>query len=173
MPAARHYHGMKTEPYHISVFVPVDRLLPGFMRVFDPDGVRVLYDLPCRTKADGADAAEHDNPHRDPTRPYGDTPTGLYRPTWISRYIARHRTFGHHAILLEGQTGDALKAAQNGRTGLAIHGGRGDDKLMATYGCIRMFDRDIAMLAEEVGQAAVVVEVIESGPWPPIFAKGE
>lgn len=156
---------MKTEPFRIDVYLPTDRWKPGLMRVFSPDGARLLYDLPCRGKADGEDAAFHDNPTRNPTKEYGDTPAGLYRPASVLSFKPKHRTFGRHAILLEGRTGDALKAMQNGRTGLAIHGNRGDEHLMATYGCIRVFDRDMALLADVI-DGPVVVEVLNVSNWP-------
>ncbi|HEY9081326.1 L,D-transpeptidase [Magnetovibrio sp.] len=156
---------MTHEPFRIYVYLPTDRWKPGFIRVFDPRGAQVLYDIPCRGKAANKDAALYDNPHRDPTKPYGDTPSGLYRPARVSAFPSKHRTFGHYAILLEGQTGDALKAMQNGRTGLAIHGNRGDEHLMATYGCIRVFDRDMALLNATI-DGPVVVEVFDIPNWP-------
>jgi len=160
--------GMKNEPFRIFAYLPDDRRLPGFLCVFDPAGAKRLYDIPCRGKADSSQAARQGNTSRDATRPYGDTPAGLYRPSRITRFAPSHKTLGPTAILLEGQTGDALKAAQRGRTGLAVHGNRGNDRLMATYGCLRLFDRDIALLAKLIGEAAVVVEVFSVTDWPKI-----
>lgn len=157
---------MTNEPFRIFVYLPTDRWKPGFLRLFDPNGTKMLYDMPCRGKADGGRATKEGNPARDPAKPFGDTPSGLYRPSRITRFSPSHKTLGPLAILLEGQTGEALKAAQQGRTGLALHGGRGDDQLMATHGCIRVFDRDMALLAGAIGDAPVKLEVFSVADWP-------
>ena len=152
--------------FTIDAYLPVDRTLPGFLRVTSPVGAQLLYDIPCRGKADSQNAAAHGNPDRDPTRPWGDIPSGVYRPTRLMRYDPPQRTFGRFAILLEGQDGDALLAAQRGRTGLAIHGNRGNERLMATYGCLRLFDRDMELLAHAI-VGTVVVTVHDVAAWPP------
>lgn len=156
-PAAGTVGGMFT----LTVFLPKNRWLPGIARLQAPDGARLLGDMPCRGKADNARAAKAHNADRDPTRPWGDTPSGTYRPSSMTRFRSSHRTLGPLAILIEGETGDALAAKQKGRTGLAVHGGRGDDKLMATYGCVRMFDRDMLALSEAIGSDPVQVIVID------------
>lgn len=146
----------------IEVFLPRDRAKSGYLHLFEGDGECVIYDVPCRGKADNQRAAANGNAARDPTLPYGDTPSGRYLPARVIRYNPRHPTFGPYAILLEGESGDALKAKRNGRTGLAIHGGRGDDLLVATYGCIRVHDSEMGRLAHVIGDREVVVEVINT-----------
>lgn len=146
----------------INVFLPRDRTRPGYLHLFDSDGERLLAEVPCRGKADNQQAAKNGNPTRNPTRPYGDTPAGVYMPSRVTRYDPPHKTFGKYAILLEGEAGDALKARENGRSGLAIHGGRGDGRLIATYGCIRVRDSDMQRLVDAIGDRQVIVEVVDT-----------
>ena len=155
--------------YTLETFLPTDRWLPGFMRLYraGPEAGRLFYDIPCRGKADSKRAAKNGNPKRHPFAPWGDIPSGIYRPASPTLFKPKHRTFGHAAILLEGETGDALKARQNGRTGLAIHANRGNDRLMATYGCIRVFDRDMDLFVNTILGDTVRVAVINCPEWPP------
>lgn len=153
--------------FTLKVYLPTNRWLPGFARLFGPDGERRLYDLPCRGKADNKKAAANGNPDRDPTRPWGDTPAGRYEPARVLEFNPRKSTFGRYAILLEGISGPAFDAKENGRTELAIHGNRGSDRLVATYGCLRMFERDIALLAEIIGREFVQAEIVDCPYWPP------
>lgn len=154
--------------FSIAVYLPTDRALPGFLRLWTPGGVPLLYDIPCRGKSDGQNAAANGNPKRDPTRPWGDTPAGLYATAPVTVFSPVHATLGRIAILLEGVSGDALRAKENGRTGLAIHAGRGNDRLMATYGCIRVFDRDMELIAGKILADDVSVDVIDIPDWPPL-----
>lgn len=117
-----------------------------------------LPQIPCIGKADNARAADKGNPYRDPIRPFGDTPFGLYKPAPILRLEPTHARMGSYFLPLDGTAGEALKAASNGRNGLGIHGGRGD-RLVPTYGCIRLRDRDMAALAEAVGDCPVEVAI--------------
>ena len=151
----------------LDIYLPTNRWLPGFLRLYNGEGRRLLYDIPCRGKADSRRAAAKGNPDRGPTRPWGDLPSGSYRTAQVTRYDPPHPTFVDLAIILEGNGGDALKAARNGRTGLAVHGGRGNVRLTATYGCLRVFDRDMFLLAECIGGGKLEVEVIDCPSWPP------
>ncbi|WP_316978033.1 L,D-transpeptidase [Shumkonia mesophila] len=147
--------------FTLFVNLPRNRWMPGTAHLFGPDGKPVLDNMPCRGKADNKRAAEALNPTRDPARPWGDTPTGTYAPALVTRFDPPHRTFGRYAILLEGVSGQALAAKVNGRTDLAAHGGRGNDNLMATYGCLRLHDRDMEAVAEAVGDDLVTTEIHE------------
>ncbi len=57
----------------------------------------------------------------------------------------------------------ARKAELKGRTGLGIHGGRGDAVLKATHGCVRLKDRDMADFARIAGKLRFTVEIREEG----------
>lgn len=142
----------------IVVSLPKDRLTAGALAVYMRDGGRVAR-FPCRGKADSARAAQAGNPKRDPAYPYGDAPAGDYGETWLNLFGEDHPRYGIGWIPLFGVYGQAWRARQNGRTGLGIHAGRGDEKLIATYGCIRMLDRDFKKLAELVGHDRFTVTV--------------
>ena len=148
--------------------LPRDRREPGILELLDGDGRR-LHRCPCRGKADGAWAVKKGNPSRDPMRVGGDTPTGGWGET---RTDVREPGEGELNMgrwvwwlgpPLGGapRTGQAVDAARNGRTQLAIHAGRGDGDLMATHGCLRIRDRDAATLADLIGAEQVTVAIRE------------
>ena len=157
---------------NLLVYLPTDRYLPGFARLCE-DGVSLLYDLPCRGKADNRRALANKNPARDPTKPWGDLPSGVFEPARMIRFDPRHRTLGDFAIPLEGAAGDALTAMEEGRTQLYVHAGRGNDKLTATYGCLRLFDRDMALLVATIGNRQIKVHVFDCPAWPPTTEREE
>lgn len=139
---------------HIHVALDGDRQNTGFIMVIDDRGTPLAGPFRVLGRADGATAAGKRNPDRTPTRPYGDTPTGQYSvpeggvfPTGNGTNY-QERSFGTNgAIRMEGVDGDALIAAENGRTGLLIHGGdlNAAGRLRPTYGCLRV--RNDAMRA--------------------------
>lgn len=147
--------------FRLEATLPKNRYDAGTARLLAADGAVVMDGIPCRGKADNFKAMDANNPLRDPTRPWGDTPTGAYEPARVTRFDPPHRSFGRYAILLEGVSGQALEARANGRTDLAVHGGRGDARLVTTYGCLRMFDRDLAAIAAAAGDDLVAVEILE------------
>jgi hypothetical protein len=155
--------------FQIHVHLPIDRWLPGFLVLMNAEETQLLYDIPCRGKADGGNARKNNNPERDPTRPWGDLPSGLYEEVTVSRFKPERKTFGPTAILLNGITGDARKARDYGRTGIAIHANRGNDRLMATYGCLRLFDRDMDLICTTIGYERVTVTVFDHDQWPPVW----
>lgn len=87
--------------------------------------------------------------YRDRKRENGDTPTGVYkiigwRKTGNNRYPAI--SYGFNDLLaLEYIEGEAK---QSGRQGMHVHGGRSQQELSITHGCIRIADSDIAELKE-------------------------
>lgn len=131
----------------IEIRLPANRALTGTLRIIDEAGV-VLFSCPCLGKADNARARAENNPTRDPLRRFGDTPLGLWRAR-IGRKMADTRTYGiHRVITLEGLGGDALRACQNGRSGIWAHGGALDllRRLRPTFGCIRVADDHMAAI---------------------------
>lgn len=110
----------------------------------------------CRGKADNASAKSHGNPHRSPTRPFGDHPAGRYRITKLETSPAgKEDTFGPwrlHVQPLDPNSNDecALRErAEAGDDGIMIHSGRlnADGTLRATYGCLRVDDATMEYLA--------------------------
>lgn len=126
--------------------LPPDRAQAGTLRVLDGHDVRL--ECPCLGKSDNAAAAKAGNPTRDPLRKMGDLPTGAYRARpglSLARDAASTRSYGPHPVIaLEPLAGDALRAKQNGRSGLLIHGGAlgPNGKLRPTLGCLRLSNDD-------------------------------
>lgn len=142
----------------VIVTLPKNRWNTGLIRVEEPGGKELFASL-CRGKADGQNAAKHGNPDRDPTLPWGDTPTGDYLQTRLIEF-AEPTQLGDAWVPIEGVSGAAAAAKQNGRTGLGIHAGRGA-KLMATYGCVRLRQSDFDRFADVVGDNRLAVRVQE------------
>lgn len=141
----------------IIAFLPIDRKEPGRLHLFDLDG-ELLHTAACFGKADNAKAISEGNPERDPIQPYGDTPAGDFKPCKVERFDPPHPRIGSSWIPLHGASGDAMRAMLS-RTGLGVHAGRGDGQLIPTYGCLRVRDRDMAVLAREIGNDSVTVTI--------------
>ncbi len=148
----------------LSITLPADRVRPGRLRLLS--GGDVLLDMPCLGKADSGRALKEGNPARDPLKPYGDTPGGTYRAARIRVFDPEHQRMGRYAIPLIGRGGPALKAMDL-RTELYIHAtpgndaNRGTDRLIPTYGCIRLLDADMEALAQRLGDRLVEIEISE------------
>lgn len=147
----------------IVIFLPRDRAKQGLLHLFGDDGRFLTGNIRCLGKADNQRAIEAKNPLRDSTRPYGDTPSGTYAPSKVTLFEPVHPRLGKAAILIDGVEGNALIAKEEGRTGLAIHGGRGNDGLVPTYGCVRVLDRDMEKLVMALGDLPVTVEIEDLG----------
>ena len=130
-------------------FLPGNRLVAGSLTVTDDTGAIVFGPVPVRGKADGQIAAAHGNPGRDPERIDGDHPTGRYRVVRVEKDKPPAHSYGPCFLLLDPVGGDALIAKQNGRSGLAIHGGdpAPDGSLRATEGCLRVSNATATVLA--------------------------
>ena len=150
--------------FRIKIYLPAIRARQGILRLFRGPTQEYMMDAPCLGKADNARAAKANNLTRDPALPYGDTPTGEYAVTRYFGFAEPHPRIGNGWIPITGISGQAEDAVEGGRTGLGIHAGRGDDRLIPTYGCVRMLDRDMAWMAKLVGQEEIRVEVFEGVP---------
>lgn len=136
--------------------------MPGTLQVSNQFGEPIGSPLPCLTKADSQRAIEAGNHDRVPSLPYGDTPWGEYMPTQVIIFETPHKRMGAWAIPLVGLSGQALKAMET-RHGLYIHGGRGSDRLIPTYGCVRLLDDDGEWLVDLVGTATLNIAIHEDG----------
>ena len=130
--------------------LPKNRWNLGTLEMQDKSGSVVFGPVSCCGRADNSGAGAHGNPTRDSTKPYGDTPLGVYQVVGLSP-VDQHdehevRQYGRQEkIVLDPISGDALKSKRNGRYGLLIHGGALSDngQLRPTYGCIRLGDEDM------------------------------
>lgn len=151
----------------IAIKLPKDRRQIGQLAVKDGD-LTLLAGIECRGKADNGTATARGNPSRIATMPYGDMPSGRWHECKVTKLAQPVDGIGGSWIPLEKPwSGDAVQAQINGRRGLAIHAGRGNDDLMATKGCIRIRDRDFARLCEVLGDRVFDVEVIDTAPAVP------
>ena len=109
----------------------------------------------CYADADSGRAAKAGNPSEDPRQPFGDHPFGIYLATDVrwSTTEKERQTYGPVRLVLDPVAGDALVAKQNGRNGLAIHGGpTRDGALRATFGCLRVDDETAEALANAASE---------------------
>lgn len=134
----------------IKIDLPYNRYNPGKLVLLSDDGEQI-HSCPALGKADNQKAIKNDNSGRDPVKPWGDTPEGVYAPAKLIRLPPPWGHLGKYFIPLEGIAGQALLAKQNGRTGLGIHAGRGDEKLIPTNGCVRVLDADMFTMFNLIG----------------------
>ena len=142
----------------ILAVLPADRTRPGWLRLLE--GTLLAFTARCLGKADNGRALARGNPTRDPVLPYGDTPSGIYSPAKAIAFDPPHPRMGRHAIPLIGVSGPAL-TAMTLRDQLYIHGGRGDDRLIPTFGCLRLLDRDMAALVGELRGMRADIEIAD------------
>lgn len=140
----------------LIVQLPKDRTRLGLLRLEFGVGETMFW-CPCYGKADTAGAVAHNNPTRDPTKPYGDFAAGEYRMEVIEADPNNVTKFGHaQRIQLTGVAGDALAGVENGRFGILIHGGDlRNGELRPTFGCLRLQDSDMMMLIDVVERYAI------------------
>ncbi|MFK7001444.1 L,D-transpeptidase [Flavobacterium oreochromis] len=134
---------------YINVIVPTDRRKEGLFVFFNDDGViQKGYALAMGTKNNAILIPEGK----------GSTPTGLWT-SWYEKVHTGEASYGDYGLIkIKGIDGDALKATNKGRAGIAIHCGHtvGNEKkeyndkgaLMVTYGCIRVYNSDMKELVK-------------------------
>jgi hypothetical protein len=158
----------------IQVRVPRDRTRLGVLELIDAGGKTILGPVDCYCKADNASAAKFGNPSRNPERSHGDTPTGGYN-AFVSTPPASFgpeylKKYGPNAFLVMDPTsGQALRAKQNGRHGLLVHGGalNAQGKLRPTFGCVRVFDADMTRLLGLIGGPGTKLKIrVDDMPSP-------
>lgn len=124
---------------------PAGREVEGTLYLGGP----VLY--PCYGRAARDTAVAAHNPTRDPRRPFGDHPLGIYRVVERREIqpsdAARFRSYGRWFFLLDPIAGEAWEAKRGGRSGIGIHAGALDvtdidgdgltSDLRVANGCLR------------------------------------
>jgi hypothetical protein len=171
--------------FRVEVTLPNDRKQQGTLKLIDPVSNSVLFGpVPVLGRA----ASSPSNPTLDPLRTNGHTPLGSYKVTAVVRTgeagpaspgagapVIRYPTtsFGPYAVIaIDPVGGDALRAKQNGRTGLLIHAGgtESNGRLSPTRGCLRLATLNqkglIDMLLALSNGSAIGVEVVVSGAGP-------
>jgi hypothetical protein len=143
----------------VTITLSEDRKKPGTLVLRDERDT-VMFSCSCL----GRSAGHASNASRDPLRFRGDTPIGRYALTHISHLP--HPVTGIGSLWCPLDPHDfydsqARRAELNGRTGLGIHGGRGNSILKPTHGCVRLLDKDMADFARVAGKLRFTVEVKE------------
>lgn len=137
----------------INVQLKRDRNRLGEYELITADGERLMGPCVCLAKSDDLAARAAGNPGRDPLKPMGDMPTGLYLAAIIGPLLPA-RSYGlHQVIALDPVAGPARVAKDQGRrSGILVHPGplnpaytwwRG---LRPTHGCMRTLDPDHVQL---------------------------
>lgn len=144
----------------IRIYLPKDRFKPGILEYYTPWEERLLV-CDCLGRSAGILDKLTGAVRRDPLQFRGNTPLGGYATTFVSHLPKPVLGIGSLWIPIDPVSGDALKAEQNGRTGLGIHGGRGNGALKPTHGCIRLRDKDMAELARIAGKTRFTVDIRE------------
>ena len=134
----------------IDIEMPENRNYAGVIQLRDADtGERLPGEWPAigRAALTGPGNWRNPNTTRDPLQENGNTPTGTYDvPTWLptgpGSLHPDASTYGANGVLpLIPVSGDAAKAADNGRVGFLIHEGHtmANGELMPTLGCERVY----------------------------------
>lgn len=128
----------------VDLFKWPNRSTPGKIWLQSDTGVAILGPFRCLGKSDSVHAADHGNASRDPLKAFGDLPAGVYLARIEPNPMYPVKTYGKWKPLrLIPTFGDALTAANNGRTGILMHGGAVDpatEDLRPTFGCLRVDD---------------------------------
>ena len=133
---------------YIDVITPQKRDWEGPLIVFDNKEILYTTHSLCRGS----------NRNRTRKEGSGDTPTGKAVTSYSPDAHKGKLSYGKSGLIyLTGIQGEFLTATKNGRAGIAIHGGHTmgyskqiNDKgmLMSTYGCIRVYNSDMAKLGK-------------------------
>jgi hypothetical protein len=152
----------------LKIALPANRDYLGALWVLDGAGKELAGPYRIAARASDDIAAEHGNPTRASTLPFGDPPLGSYRLCGMAgtgegtRY--RRDLFGPlDVIILNGTGGHAALADANGRFEIVIHGGplAANGGLRASTGHFRISDPDLAAVSALIRQADSVACVCE------------
>jgi hypothetical protein len=158
----------------LNVLLPADRTKLGRFSLIDGSGQQLLGDCPVLGKADNAMALEHKNAERDPMKPFGDTPLGVYVCVVIPASPNQHSYGPNRRLLLVPKSGPCVVAEDPPacRRGIEWHGGGLNSAfgywggLRPTDGCLRSHDEDIARILAFYDQnqpAEFLANITEAG----------
>lgn len=159
-----------TAPKRLVIRLPKNRDRYGSLTLHDTAGGIIEGPFPAIGRAGSALAHGAGNPDRLPTKPFGDTPLGIYRlrrleptPTAPKR-LTSHGPHGR--LILAPVSGDAALAEAAGRFEFAIQGGPlgPNGALRATDGAIRVHDSTIWILLDALrGREGLDCEIVRNG----------
>ncbi|WP_185145406.1 L,D-transpeptidase family protein [Apibacter muscae] len=134
---------------NINIIAPKTRDVEGPLIVFDKSGVLFKTYSLCRGS----------NANRLKAGGNGDTPIGKASTRYDANAHKGEYSYGNYGLIyLEGLTSEFLTATKNGRAGIAIHSGHTTGyfkkslkdlgKLMGTYGCVRVYNKEMEKLGK-------------------------
>jgi len=164
----------KNESRTLRIILPVNRDYTGTIALLDEEGGALAGPFPICGRASDQIAADHGNPSRATTLPYGDAPLGMYRvaglvPTGPETSYRRDLFGVHGALVLHAKSGEAALAEANGRFEILIHGGplSADGRIRATTGHMRISDADLLTLSQAIGKSGgVLCECVQGSRVP-------
>lgn len=144
--------------YHIIVNLPSNRDYKGSLKMYDGTGSLVFG--PVDALGRGTNKKTNGNDHTDWIKEDADTPTGVYAATVVGAGTPTSTYGSYKRVSMDPTSGNALKAKQNGRSGIMIHGGNLTTNrnatwypLNPTYGCIRISNSDQKKLIDTIASA--------------------
>lgn len=167
---AGHIHDA-TAAKRLVIRLPKNRDRYGSLSLHDAAGGIIEGPFPAIGRASSVLAIGAGNPGRLPTRPFGDTPLGIYRLRRLEpapnspKSLASHGPHGR--LILAPVSGDAALAEAAGRFEFAIQGGRlgPGGALRSTDGAIRVYDTTIWILHDALrGREGLSCEIVRAGP---------
>jgi len=137
--------------------LPKNREAEGEFWITDSAGQTIFGPVRARGEADNTGAKAHGNVIEDPERSYGDHPSGLYAIIAVVHDPQPPRSYGPVFIKLDPRDGEALRAKENGRTGIGIHGGDPGlgGSLRPTFGCLRLENEAVKQIGQLIEDALV------------------
>jgi hypothetical protein len=158
-------------PNRLVIRLPKNRDRYGSLSLHDSAGGVVEGPFPAIGRASSVRAVRAGNPDRLPTKPFGDTPLGLYRLRRLEPAPASPKSLASHGphgrLILAPVSGDAALAEAAGRFEFAIQGGRlgPGGALRSTDGAIRVYDTTIWILHDALrGREGLACEIVRAGP---------
>jgi len=159
-----------TAAKRLVIRLPKNRDRYGSLALHDSAGGIIEGPFPAIGRASSVLAIRAGNADRLPTRPFGDTPLGLYRLRRLEAAPAVPKSLASHGphgrLILAPVSGDAALAEAAGRFEFAIQGGRlgPGGALRSTDGAIRVHDTTIWILHDALrGREGLSCEIVRAG----------
>jgi hypothetical protein len=169
-PPPRNAAADATAAKRLVIRLPKNRDRYGSLALHDSAGGVIEGPFPAIGRASSVLALRAGNPDRLPTKPFGDTPLGLYRLRRLEAAPAVPKSLASHGphgrLILAPVSGDAALAEAAGRFEFAIQGGRlgPGGALRSTDGAIRVHDTTIWILHDALrGREGLSCEIVRAG----------
>ena len=129
--------GPSTGKWYIKITLPANRYNYGTLKLYDKNGNQIY----------SCSALGRSVSNASPLVYRGNTPTGIYSGYLYGPASPRDSYGPYKVIAMDGISGQIV---QSGRSGIWIHGGRSQENLSPTYGCVRVFEKDQKALQDKI-----------------------